>query len=68
MSSASIDLYRHVLETLGELTESVEDYLEWASTPGDDECPPELVERLCAAHESAQKLLDGLGFGDDLKN
>lgn len=68
MSSTSIDLYRHVLETLGELTESVEDYLDWASTPGDDECPPELVERLCAAQESAQELLAGLGFGDDLKN
>lgn len=68
MSSASIDLYRHVLATLGELTESVEDYLEWASTPGDDECPQELVERLCAAQESAQELLDGLGFGDNLKN
>lgn len=68
MSSTSIDLYRHVLETLAELTESVDDYLDWAATPGDDECPEAIIERLCAAQESAQELLDGLGFGDELKN
>jgi hypothetical protein len=64
MSTLSIDLYRHVLETLAELTESVDDYLDWAATPGDDECPEAIIERLCAAHESAQELLTGLGFGE----
>ena len=64
MSSTSIDLYKHVLETLAELTESVDDYLDWAATPGDDECPEAVIERLCAAHESAQELLAELGFGE----
>jgi hypothetical protein len=64
MSTQSIDLYKHVLETLAELTESVDDYLDWAATPGDDECPEAVIDRLCAAHESAQELLAGLGFGE----
>lgn len=48
---------------LAHLTESVEDYLDWASTPDDDECPPELVERLCQAQATARELLEGLGHG-----
>ena len=50
---------------LAHLTESVEDYLDWAAVPDDDECPPELVERLCQAQETACKLLEGLGYGED---
>lgn len=46
-----------------ELTEAVEEYLEWAATPGDDDCPAEIIERLCRAHEKARDLIEGLSRG-----
>lgn len=51
------------MATLAELTEAVEEYLDWAATPGDDDCPAETVDRLCKAHEEARSLIDGLGHG-----
>ncbi len=51
------------MNVLANLTDQLDLYLDWASTPGDDECPPEIVEGLCAAHETARELLEGLGHG-----
>ena len=62
---ASINLYEHVMDRLAALTDAVELYLDWASEPGDDDCPDELIEQLCSAQEAARDLLDGLGYGED---
>jgi hypothetical protein len=62
-SESKVDLYSVVMPVLVELTEAADEYLDWASTPGDDECPPETVERLCKAHQEAQDLIEGLGHG-----
>jgi len=51
------------MAVLVELTEALDNYLDWAATPGDDECPAETVDRLCAAHEKARDLIEGLGHG-----
>jgi hypothetical protein len=53
-SESKVDLYSVVMPVLVELTEAADEYLDWAATPGDDECPPETVERLCKAHQEAQ--------------
>jgi len=53
------------MNVLANLSDSLELYLDWAATPGDDECPPEIVDRLCHAHETARELLEGLGYGQD---
>lgn len=53
------------MDRLAALTDAVELYLDWASEPGDDDCPDELIEQLCSAHEAARDLLDGLGYGED---
>jgi hypothetical protein len=53
----------NILNVLANLTDQLDLYLDWASTPGDDECPPEIVEGLCHAHETARELLEGLGYG-----
>ena len=53
----------NILNVLANLTDQLDLYLDWAATPGDDECPPEIVEGLCAAHETARELLEGLGYG-----
>jgi hypothetical protein len=53
----------NILNVLANLTDQLDLYLDWASTPGDDECPPEIVEALCQAHETARELLEGLGYG-----
>jgi hypothetical protein len=51
MSSESrVDAYPVFMAVLAELTGAVEEYLDWASTPGDDECPAETVEQMRAAH------------------
>lgn len=64
MSSPSkVEVYLMVLEALVDLTDATGNYLDWASTPGDDECPPETVERLCKAHQEARDLIEGLGHG-----
>lgn len=65
MSSGSLNVYPIFLKHLGDLTEAVELYLDWASSPGDDECPSELIDQLCQAHEQARTLLDGLGYGSE---
>jgi hypothetical protein len=52
-----------ILNVLANLTDQLDLYLDWAATPGDDECSPEIVEGLCAAHETARELLEGLGYG-----
>jgi hypothetical protein len=52
-----------ILNVLANLTDQLDLYLDWASTPGDDECPPEIVDGLCQAHETARELLEGLGYG-----
>jgi len=52
-----------ILNVLANLTDQLDLYLDWAATPGDDECPPEIVEGLCHAHETARELLEGLGYG-----
>ena len=65
MSSPSLNVYPIFLKHLGDLTEAVEKYLDWASSPGDDECPSELIDQLCQAHEQARALLDGLGYGSE---
>jgi hypothetical protein len=51
------------MNVLANLTDQLDLYLDWAATPGDDECPPEIVEGLCHAHETARELLEGLGYG-----
>ena len=51
------------MNVLANLTDQLDLYLDWAASPGDDECPPEIVEGLCAAHETARELLEGLGYG-----
>ena len=53
----------NILNVLANLTDQLDLYLDWAATPGDDECPPEIVDGLCAAHETARELLEGLGYG-----
>jgi hypothetical protein len=53
----------NILNVLANLTDQLDLYLDWAATPGDDECPPEIVEALCHAHEVARELLEGLGYG-----
>lgn len=53
----------NILNVLANLTDQLDLYLDWAATPGDDECPPEIVEGLCQAHETARELLEGLGYG-----
>jgi hypothetical protein len=53
----------NILNVLANLTDQLDLYLDWASTPGDDECPPEIVDGLCQAHETARELLEGLGYG-----
>jgi hypothetical protein len=53
----------NILNVLANLTDRLDLYLDWAATPGDDECPPEIVEGLCHAHETARELLEGLGYG-----
>ena len=53
----------NILNVLANLTDQLDLYLDWAATPGDDECPPEIVEGLCHAHETARELLEGLGYG-----
>jgi hypothetical protein len=53
----------NILNVLANLTDQLDLYLDWAATPGDDECPPEIVEGLCQAHETARELLEGLGHG-----
>jgi hypothetical protein len=53
----------NILNVLANLTDQLDLYLDWASTPGDDECPPEIVDGLCQAHETARELLEGLGHG-----
>ena len=53
----------NILNVLANLTDQLDLYLDWAATPGDDECPPEIVEGLCHAHETARELLEGLGHG-----
>ena len=50
----------NILNVLANLTDL---YLDWAAEPGDDECPPEIVDGLCQAHETARELLEGLGYG-----
>jgi hypothetical protein len=65
MSSQSLNVYPVFIKHLGDLTEAVELYLDWASSPGDDDCPPELIDQLCAAQEEARALLDGLGYGSE---
>ena len=62
-SNLKIDAYPVFMNVLAALSASVEDYLDWAATPGDDECPPEIVDRLCQAQETARELLEGLGYG-----
>lgn len=62
-SELKVDAYPVFMAVLGELTEALDDYLDWATTPGDDECPAETVERLCAAHETARELIDSFGHG-----
>lgn len=62
-SPLRLDLYAVLMPVLIELTEATTEYLDWAATPGDDECPPETVERLCNAHQEAQDLIEGLGHG-----
>jgi hypothetical protein len=52
-----------ILNVLANLTDQLDLYLDWAATPGDDECPPEIVDGLCHAHETARELLEGLGYG-----
>lgn len=64
-SQLKIDAYPVFMNVLANLTTSVEIYLDWAATPGDDECPPEIVDRLCQAQETARELLEGLGYGQD---
>ena len=64
MSSHSrLDVYPLLMGVLVELTDATHDYLEWASTPGDDDCPPAVIDRLCRAHEEARDLIEGLGHG-----
>ena len=58
-----LDLYTILMPVLIELTEATEEYLDWAASPGDDECSPATVERLCKAHEEARDLIEGLGHG-----
>jgi hypothetical protein len=53
----------NILNVLANLTDQLDLYLDWAATPGDDECPPEIVDGLCQAHETARELLEGLGYG-----
>ena len=53
----------NILNVLANLTDQLDLYLDWAATPGDDECPPEIVEGLCQAHETARELLESLGYG-----
>jgi len=62
-SHLRIDAYPVFMNVLANLTDQLDLYLDWASTPGDDECPPEIVEGLCLAHETARELLEGLGHG-----
>lgn len=62
-SQLKVDAFPGFMATLAELTEAVEEYLDWAATPGDDDCPAETVDRLCKAHEEARSLIDGLGHG-----
>ena len=62
-SHLKIDAYPVFMNVLANLSEHVELYLDWAATPGDDECPPEIVEGLCAAQEIARELLEGVGYG-----
>ena len=62
-SQSKVDAFPVFMATLAELTEAVEEYLNWAATPGEDFCPDETVERLCRAHEEARSLIDGLGHG-----
>ena len=64
-SNLKIDAYPVFMNVLAALSASVEDYLDWAATRGDDECPPEIVDRLCHAQETARELLEGLGYGQD---
>lgn len=64
-SQLKIDAYPVFMNVLANLSSSLEDYLDWAATPGDDECPPEIVDRLCQAQETARELLEGLGYGQD---
>ena len=54
-----------VILVLANLSNSLELYLDWAATPGDDECPPEIVDRLCQAQATARELLEVLGYGED---
>lgn len=49
------------LALLAELTGALDEYVEWLSTPGDDECPPETAERLLKAHQEARELVQGYG-------
>ena len=64
-SNLKIDAYPVFMNVLANLSDSLELYLDWAATPGDDECPPEIVDRLCQAQETARELLEGLGYGQD---
>lgn len=52
-SQLKVDAFPGFMATLAELTEAVEEYLDWAET----------VDRLCKAHEEARSLIDGLGHG-----
>ena len=51
------------MNVLANLTDQLDLYLDWAATPGDTHRPPEIVEGLCHAHETARELLEGLGYG-----
>ena len=62
-SQLKIDAYPVFMNVLANLSDNLELYLDWAATPGDDECPPEIVDRLCHAQETARELLEGLGHG-----
>lgn len=64
MSSPSkAEVYALVMDVLVELTQATHEYLDWAATPGDDECPPAVIDRLCKAQQEARDLIEGLGHG-----
>lgn len=65
MNMQRAKMLSNLTNALAELTDSVELYLDWAASPGDDECPADLIDRLCAAQEEARALLDGLGYGEN---
>lgn len=64
MNTQKAKMLSNLTNALAELTDSVELYLDWAASPGDDECPADLIDRLCVAQEEARALLDEMGYDD----